>query len=140
MRSGANIDTLAELMEEAIRVDNDLYELALEERLFNQGTRQQDRNDRPRQQQYRRSPPNTGRQRGFIPSTPGSYQGYGAQPMHLNNLNKGRGFRRAKLNEGPKGQHNKDRKKITCYACGKEGHMARDCRSKNKVTRQLNVI
>ena len=35
MRSGANIDTLAELIEEAIRVDNDLYELALEEQLFN---------------------------------------------------------------------------------------------------------
>ncbi|EOA81820.1 uncharacterized protein SETTUDRAFT_165398 [Exserohilum turcica Et28A] len=60
--------------------------------------------------------------------------------MHLDNLNKGRGFGRAKPNEGPKGQHNKDRKKITCYACGKEGYMARDCRSKNKVTRQLNVI
>ena len=73
MRSGANIDTLAELMEEAIRVDNDLYELALEEQLFNQGTQRQDKNDRPRQQQYRRSPPNTGRQRSYTPTTPGSY-------------------------------------------------------------------
>lgn len=28
----------------------------------------------------------------------------------------------------------------TCYICDKLGHIARNCRSKNKVTRQLNVI
>jgi hypothetical protein len=53
--------------------------------------------------------------------------------MHLDNLNKGSGK--------PKFPHDKNgKKKFSCYACGKEGHMARDCRSQGKVTRQLNVI
>jgi hypothetical protein len=29
-------------------------------------------------------------------------------------------------------------KTITCYACGKTGHMSKDCRSKNKVRREIN--
>jgi hypothetical protein len=53
--------------------------------------------------------------------------------MHLNNLNKGPGK--------PKFSHNKgNKKKFTCYACGKEGYMKQDCRSQGKVIRQLNVI
>jgi hypothetical protein len=35
IRSGATINTLEELVSEAIWVDNELYELVLEERLFN---------------------------------------------------------------------------------------------------------
>jgi hypothetical protein len=27
-----------------------------------------------------------------------------------------------------------------CYNCGKTGYLARNCRSKNKVTRQLNML
>ena len=34
MRSGSSLNTLNELMAEAIRVDNELYELMLEERLY----------------------------------------------------------------------------------------------------------
>ncbi|CAG5138766.1 uncharacterized protein ALTATR162_LOCUS435 [Alternaria atra] len=53
--------------------------------------------------------------------------------MHLNNLNKGPGK--------PKFQGNKgNKKKITCYACSKEGHIKQDCRSQGKVVRQLNNV
>ena len=55
--------------------------------------------------------------------------------MHLDNINQGK---------GPSKPHYKkdkdDKRKINCYACGKEGHIARNCMSKNKVKRQLNVL
>jgi hypothetical protein len=131
MRSGATINTLEELVSEAIQVDNELYELALEERLFNQGTRTSERtNDQPRQGP-RRSEPNQGRPRNYPPRVPGAYTTIRYEPMHLDNINKGPGK--------PK-FHNRNKKKITCYNCNKEGHMARDCQSKNKVVQQLNVL
>ena len=39
MRSGANINTLDKLIEESIRLDNKLYKLTLEERLFSREIR-----------------------------------------------------------------------------------------------------
>ena len=40
-----------------------------------------------------------------------------------------------------KRRNNKKGKALKCYACGKLGHMAKDCRSKNKVHRQqLNTL
>lgn len=135
MRSGSSVNTLEELMAEAIRLDNELYELKLEERLYQQGTRDHgNTNARPKGQQSRRSYPNQGRQRSYTPRLPGVYtRGY--EPMHLDILNKGNGPSK----EYKKKPHDRN-KKITCYGCGKEGHMARDCRNKNKVTRQLNVL
>jgi hypothetical protein len=53
--------------------------------------------------------------------------------MHLDNLNKGLGKPKFQGNKGSK-------KKITYYACSKEGHMKRDCRSQGKVARHLNVL
>jgi hypothetical protein len=132
MRSGSSLKTLNELINEAIRVDNELYELKLEERLYTGNRAPQDTNNRPRQNP-RRSYPNQGRQRSYVPRIPGQYRTYGPEPMHLDNLNKGPGK--------PKFSHDKgNKKKFTCYACGKDGHMKRDCRSQGKVIRQLNVI
>lgn len=41
MRTRTSVTNLEELQEEAIRLDNELYELALEEQLFTQGMRNQ---------------------------------------------------------------------------------------------------
>jgi hypothetical protein len=131
IRSRATINTLKELVSEAIQVDNKLYKLALEERLFNQGTRTSKRtNNRPRQGPQR-SEPNQGRPRNYPPRVPGAYTTIGYEPMHLNNINKGPGK--------PK-FHNRNKKKITYYNYNKEGHIARDYQSKNKVIQQLNIL
>jgi hypothetical protein len=53
--------------------------------------------------------------------------------MHLDNLNKGKDDWKNK-------DHKKGPETRSCYNCGKPGHLSRDCRSKNKVTRQLNVL
>jgi hypothetical protein len=132
MRSGSSLKTLNELINEAIRVDNELYELKLEERLYTGNRAPQDTSNRPRPN-FRRSHPNQGRQRSYTPRIPGQYRTYGPEPMHLDNLNKGPGKLKFSHDKGNK-------KKFTCYACGKEGHMKRDCRSQGKVIRQLNVI
>ena len=135
MRSGTSISTLQELTNEAIRIDNELYGLQLEERLFAQGMRapgSMNGNTRV-YPKPRRSYPNQGRPRNNVPRIPGSYATNGYEPMHLDNLNKGPGR--------PKFQDKKQKKKnFNCYACGKPGHMARDCKSQGKVVRQLNVL
>jgi hypothetical protein len=67
--------------------------------------------------------------RGVVPSAGTNW--HDPDAMVLDNINKGNGFNKDKKQYG---------KKITCYNCQKEGHMARDCRSKNKVVRQLNMM
>jgi hypothetical protein len=53
--------------------------------------------------------------------------------MHLDNLNKGKDdWKNKDYKKGPETR--------SCYNCGKLGYLSRDCRSKNKVTRQLNVL
>jgi hypothetical protein len=122
IRSGSSLNTLNELIAKAIRVDNELYKLMLEERLYtNRNRAPQNTNNRARQNP-RRSYPNQGRQRSYVPWIPGQYRTNRPKPMHLDNLNKGP--------RKPKFSHNKgNKKKFTYYACGKEGHIKRDCRS-----------
>jgi hypothetical protein len=58
IRSRSSLNTLNELIAKAIRVDNELYELMLEERLYTNGNRApQNTNAQPRQP-FRRSYPN----------------------------------------------------------------------------------
>ena len=54
--------------------------------------------------------------------------------MQLDNINKGKSFRR----NNKKKLYNK--KEITYYNYNKKSYIARDYYSKNKVVRQLNVI
>jgi hypothetical protein len=142
MRTGTQIGNLQQLMNEAIRLDNDLYELRLESRGYKEpnydtGRRQNNGNNgrgKPRHQ------PNQGRQRNQYvprhnyPPRQGYYAPGGTVAMEIDTLHK------KPTPPTPKQGHSMNRKEITCYACGKKGHMSRDCRSKNKVTRQLNVL
>ena len=61
---------------------------------------------------------------------------YGHTPMELDAIHhKGKTYARKDKAFG------KPKKALTCYACGKPGHMARNCKSKGKVHRQqLNAL
>ena len=53
---------------------------------------------------------------------------YGYTPMELDALHSTK-----QHGKGPANKAGKRGKALMCYACGKSGHMVRDCRSKNKV-------
>jgi hypothetical protein len=129
MRSGVLTDTLPVLINESIRVDNALHELYLEthpvKTLTTANTSKPRYNGR-RPQSRNKSWRNPGR---IAPSAGTNW--HDPDAMQLDNINKGNGFRKEKKQFS---------KTITCYNCQKEGHMARDCRSKNKVVRQLNML
>ncbi len=58
---------------------------------------------------------------------------YGPMLMELDFTEKKKPFRGKKQQGG--------KKAMNCYGCGKPGHIARDCRSKNMVKRpQLNIL
>ena len=120
MRDGRSIEDLDDLIRATIDIDDKLYERAME--------RRHDINPRGRS--------------GFIPyngnkkfnnnrnRTNNNY--YGPMPMELDVTEPSR---------QSKGKFNRSLTKMTCYACGKQGHIARDCRSKNKVQRrQFNMM
>lgn len=123
MRYNGVIMNLGQLIGATIEIDDKLYERRMEKKYDNNGGRKIDVG-RPNVQA------NMGKFRGK-PRRHRDQPYYGPQPMELDNI------------QGKKpGRKNAPgaKKDITCYACNKQGHMARDCRSKNKVHRaQLNV-
>jgi hypothetical protein len=149
MRSGAAVTTLETLIAEAIRIDNELFELKLEERVYssrlprgndNEGKKRPERN-------YKRHTPNEGRNRDAYRG-PGHYRSNGYEPMHLNQTERERpkqysnpAWDSRKGNDRKSGSRPHDgRETRSCYGCGKPGHLSKDCKSKNKMTRQLNVL
>jgi hypothetical protein len=130
MRSGTAINDLEDLTREAIRLDNELYELALAEQSYCEvaGTRNEDKSRL--QKPNRGFQPNQGQQRNtYQPQHPGIYRSNGPERMHLGNIDSKLSDLKKiwKKNDGPETR--------SCYNCGKPGYLARNCRSKNKVIR-----
>jgi hypothetical protein len=124
IRSRSTLNSLNELINEAIRINNNLYRLQLEKQLFAQRMQALENTNVNAQarQTPQRSYPNQERQQSYTPRILGAYQTNSYEPMHLNNLNK----RPSK----PKFQGNKNSKKnITYYAYSKKGHIKRDYQS-----------
>jgi hypothetical protein len=118
MRTGEKIDDLDDLIRATIEIDDNLYERAIERR----------HDVAPRGKS------------GFIPyhsnnrgrnNKRNQYQDpYGPMPMELD----------ATEGRFQGNREFKDKSTMTCYGCGRKGHMARDCHSKNKVPRrQFNM-
>ncbi|KAE8846669.1 hypothetical protein HRS9139_01236 [Pyrenophora teres f. teres] len=128
MRSGVTINNLQDLIRESIRIDNAFYELQQEIRPVRANQSMQ----RTKGRFFKKKPGYRTTPGGIVPSAGNNW--HDPDAMQLDNINKGKSFGR----NNKKKPYNKN--EITCYNCDKKGHMARDCYSKNKVVRQLNVI
>jgi hypothetical protein len=90
MRTETSIDDIKDLKREVIRLNNELYELALEERSFSRSTRSY-KDHRPPRQESRKIQPNQGKRR-FTPKPrhQGVYQTRGPELMHLDTIHQGK--------------------------------------------------
>ena len=116
MRYEGEINTLEDFIEAAIELDDKLYERVIERRHIER---------------------QLGRAGDYV-----SNRVFGASRKQRHD---GTMFMKLNAMLSKKSKNNEkrsfDKKKgIACYACGKKGHYTRNCRSKNVIRRQFNMI
>ncbi|CAD0043000.1 unnamed protein product [Aureobasidium pullulans] len=123
MRAGMKIESLDDLIRATIEIDDNLYERAMEKR----------HDVAPRGKSGYVPYRSNNKGRNNFGNRNNQYQDpYGPMPMELD-VTEGRRSNGRKQFKG--------KSSMTCYGCGKKGHMARDCHSKNKVPRrQFNMM
>jgi hypothetical protein len=136
MRYSARTDSLNLLIQASIEIDDRLYERRMEKKYDGKGRYDPEfrNNNRPNIGKFRprgqfNRYDNNRRQEPY----------YGAQPMELDNTQRSArpGGGRGKPGRKPMG----GKKNFKCYACDKEGHIAKNCPSKNMVSRrEFNFI
>lgn len=132
MRSGASIETLNQLIDESIRISNDLFEFEMEARTFTP-IRNQAKNQGYHHKPNQKQP----RSRNTLD---GVYNGYGPEGMHLDNIQRGAQGKTQRKNHAKNSKEPNAKETRSCYNCGKPGHLAKNCRQKNKVIREFNMI
>jgi hypothetical protein len=141
MRTNARTDSLDELINEAIRLDNDLYELQIEARAY-----------RPEYVPKKGKQPHYGRSRHgqgtYRPQShgkarmPGVYGLGRYENMDVDNVERGKPRNSSAAKYHGKGKPDNGKETRTCYNCNKPGHLSAACRQprKNTVTRHVNMI
>ena len=117
MRYEGRIDTFENLIEAAIGLDDKLYERAMKRRHIEQ---------------------QLGRAEGYVDNC--VFETSRKQRHDETVLMKLDAMLSKKSKSNGKRSFDKKKKDTACYACGKEDHYERDCRSKNVVRQQFNMI